>query len=57
MYDLVSAPLTKETSTTVLPDQVDGDTGLAPWLRAMPSDPERRNELDRKIRKVHNIYM
>lgn len=47
-----TATMTKRTATLVLPDKVDGDTGLAPWLRAMPTDPEKRLEHIDKINRV-----
>lgn len=53
----MAAPLTKKTSTLVLPDKLPGDTGVAPWLRVMPTDPERRAILEDKIRTVYmNLY-
>lgn len=55
IFGTYSAPLSKRTSTTVLSDNVDGDVGQAPWLRAIPdNDPVRRSEIEDKIRRVIN---
>lgn len=44
--------MTKRTGNLTIPDQVDGETGTAPWLLSAPTDPAKREEHEDKIRRV-----